>query len=121
MIGQAQAKADTLDRILHERHRPLDLHGRTVMLVDDGLATGATMVAAVRWARASGVARVLVAVPVGASRSLRFLAHEADEVVCPYEIEDFGAVGYWYDLFTPVENGEIVALLDEFQTTPPTH
>lgn len=118
-IEQARAKADALDRILHERHRPLDVHGKTVVLVDDGLATGATMVGAVRWARASGATRILVAVPVGALQSLRFLAHETDEVVCPYEIEDFGAVGYWYDLFTQVEDREVVALLDELQTPAP--
>ncbi len=69
VIEQAQAKADALDPILHERHRPLDLHGRTAVLIDDGLATGATMMAAVRWARSRGATRVVVAVPVGAVQS----------------------------------------------------
>jgi putative phosphoribosyl transferase len=118
-IEQAQAKAQALDRVLHERHAPLDLQGRAVVLVDDGLATGATMVAAVRWARQAGASRVLVAVPVGAAQSIRFLAHEADEVVCPYEIADFGAVGYWYEVFTQVEDREVVALLDELQAPAP--
>jgi putative phosphoribosyl transferase len=113
VVDQAQEKADVLDRILHERHRPLDLRGKTAVLVDDGLATGATMVAAVRWARSRGAGRVVVAVPVGASQSMEALRGEADEVVCPHEQRRFGAVGFWYDVFTQVENEEVVALLDE--------
>jgi len=112
-IGKAQAAADALDAVLHERHRPLDLRGRTAVLVDDGLATGATMVAAVRWARAQEAASVVVVVPVGAADSARLLRQEADEVVCPYEQARFGAVGFWYDVFTQVGNDEVVALLDE--------
>jgi len=119
VIEQAMAKADALDQILHERHRPLDLHGKTVVLVDDGLATGATMVAAVRWARSHGAVRIVVAVPVAAAQAVRFLRGEADEVVCPHAQANFGAVGYWYDVFTQVENGEVVSLLDEFRTRAP--
>ena len=119
VIDQAQAKADALDRILHERHGPLDLRGKTAVLVDDGLATGATMVAAVRWARNRGAARVVVAVPVGAAQSTEALRREAEEVVCPYEERHFGAVGFWYDVFTQVENEEVVALLDELRAPAP--
>ena len=119
-IDQAVAKADILDQILHEYHQPLDLHGKTVVLVDDGLATGATMVAAVRWARNHGAMRVVVAVPVGAIQSVRLLRQEADEIVCPHAQASFGAVGYWYDVFTQVENEEVVALLDELRTRAPT-
>lgn len=113
VIELAQEKADALDRLLHERHQPLELRGKTAVLVDDGLATGATMVAAVRWARSRGAARVVVAVPVGAAQSTGALRREADEVVCPYEERRFGAVGFWYDSFTQVENAEVIALLDE--------
>ena len=119
VIEQALAKADALDRILHEHHGPLDLRGKTAVLVDDGLATGATMVAAVRWARSHGAARVVVAVPVGAAQSVRLFRGEADEVVCPHAQASFGAVGYWYDVFTQVENEEVVALLDELQARVP--
>ena len=119
VIEQAKAKADALDLILHEFHRPLDLHGKTAVLVDDGLATGATMMAAVRWARSRGAARVVVAVPVGAAQSARALCREADEVVCPHEQLNFGAVGFWYDVFTQVENEEVIALLDELRAPAP--
>jgi len=71
------------------------------------------MVAAARWARSRGAGRVVVAVPVGASQSMEALRGEADEVVCPHEQRRFGAVGFWYDVFTQVENEEVVALLDE--------
>jgi len=116
VIERAQEQADALDRLLHERHEPLELRGRTAVLVDDGLATGATMVAAVRWARSRGAARVVVAVPVGAAQSTGALRREADEVVCPHEERRFGAVGFWYDSFTQVENTEVIALLDELGT-----
>lgn len=119
VIEQAQAKAEALDLVLHERHRPLDLRGKTAVLVDDGLATGATMVAGVRWARGRGAERVVVAVPVGASQSAEALRREADEVVCPYEQPRFGAVGFWYDVFTQVADDEVVALLDELRAPAP--
>ena len=90
------------------------------MLVDDGLATGATMIAAVRWARAQGAARVIVAVPVAAVEGIRVLRREADEVVCLHEERRFGAVGFWYDVFTQVENDEVVGLLDELRTPATT-
>lgn len=117
--GEAQAKADALDRILHEHCRPRDLRGKTVVLVDDGLATGATMIAAVRWARSRGARRVVVAVPVGSAQSAKALRREADEVVCLYEKRRFGAVGLWYDAFTQVENDEVVALLRELEGRDP--
>ena len=118
-IEQAIAKADVLDQILHENHRSLDLHGKAALLVDDGLATGATMVAAVRWARSHGATRVIIAVPVGAAQSVRLLRQEADEVVCSLVPEDFKAVGFWYAVFTQVENEDVVALLDELRSPAP--
>jgi putative phosphoribosyl transferase len=111
-IGQAQRAAEALDAVLHEHHPPADLRDRTAVLVDDGLATGSTMVAAARWARSGGAARVIVAVPVAAAESMRLLRLEADDVVCPHEERHFGAVGFWYDVFTQVENAEVLALLD---------
>jgi predicted phosphoribosyltransferase len=120
-IDQAVSKAEALDRVIHESRPPESLHGKTAVLVDDGLATGSTMVAAVRWARAAGAARVVVAVPVAAAESVRALRQEADEVVCPYVQSRFGAVGFWYDVFTQVENDEVLALLDEFGAPVPTN
>jgi putative phosphoribosyl transferase len=111
-IARAQASADELDAALHGGRSALDLSGRTALLVDDGLATGATMVAAVRWARSHGAARVVVAVPVGTPEAVEFLRREADEVICLIEPEAFGAVGLWYEDFSEVTNPEVAALLE---------
>jgi putative phosphoribosyl transferase len=115
-IQRARTKAEALDRALHPRSRSADLDARTVLLVDDGLATGATMIAAVRWARGRGAARVVVAVPVGAAQSVRNLRREADEVVCLHALDAFGAVGFWYDDFTQVED---TAILEELHSPAP--
>ena len=108
----AAAEADRLDRELHARRERIDIRGKTAVLVDDGLATGATMLAGVRWARAQGAARVVVAVPVAAEPSLGLLGREADEVVCDAPRDDLGAVGFWYEDFSQVENAEVLRLLD---------
>ena len=90
---------------------PLTLAGRVALLVDDGLATGASARAAVAVARSLGADRVVVAVPVGAKDALAQLATEADEVVCPWQPADFGAVSRFYDDFGQVADAEVVALL----------
>lgn len=111
-VEGAQARAEELDRVLHGRHGPIELRGRTCVLVDDGLATGATMVAAVRWAKASGAGRVVVAVPVGAPETVDRLLEEADTVVCSEMPTWFGAVGLWYEDFPQVSDDTVLSLLD---------
>jgi putative phosphoribosyl transferase len=91
---------------------PLDLTGRTVVVVDDGLATGATARAAIASVRARGARHVVLAVPVGATESVDLLAQEADEVVCVETHDDFLAVGEWYDDFSATSDDEVVTLLD---------
>jgi putative phosphoribosyl transferase len=91
----------------------LDIAGRTVVVVDDGLATGSTMRAAVAALRAQRAARIVVAVPVGARETCQHLAEEADEVVCARTPASFHAVGQWYDDFTQTTDDEIRALLKE--------
>lgn len=88
-----------------------DLRGRTVILVDDGLATGSTMRAAIQAARAQGAARIVVAAPVGAIPTCHMLEDEADQVVCVLTPANFAAVGLWYDDFTPTTDDEVRALL----------
>lgn len=110
VVDAARRAAAALDERLHAAHPRARVAGRTVLLVDDGLATGATMVAAVRWARGEGAARVVVAVPVAASSSVEALRRQA-EVVCPHELDDLGAVGIWYERFDQVTDAEVVALL----------
>jgi predicted phosphoribosyltransferase len=95
------------------QREPLDVRDRTAIVVDDGLATGLTDLAAIRALRARGAARVVVAVPVGVADALERVATEADEVVCHTIPVELIAVGAWYDDFAPVSDEEVVALLDE--------
>lgn len=90
---------------------PLDVAGRVVVVVDDGLATGSTMRAAVAAVRAMAPARVVVAVPVGSRETCRDLAAEADEVVCVRIPAGFRAVGEWYEDFSETTDDDIRALL----------
>jgi predicted phosphoribosyltransferase len=88
--------------------------GRTVILVDDGLATGSTAIAAVRSARAQQAARVVVAVGVAPPDTIRHLQREADEVVCLYSPAEFGAVGEFFEDFSEVSDDDVVRLLTRF-------
>lgn len=89
-----------------------DPSGRTVVIVDDGLATGSTMRAAVRALRRAGAARIVVAVPVAPPQACAELAAEADAVVCPAQPEPFAAVGAWYENFAQTTDDEVRALLE---------
>ncbi len=88
-----------------------DVTDRDVVLVDDGLATGATMRAAVRAVRTADPARVIVAVPVGPPDTCAQIARLADELVCPLQPMSFSAVGQWYAHFDQVSDDEVVAAL----------
>jgi predicted phosphoribosyltransferase len=98
--------------------RPLlDLRGRTVILVDDGLATGSTMRAAVEAVRALQPSRTVVAVPVGAPDTCEAFGHITDETVCARTPEPFAAVGMWYADFSQTTDEEVHALLREHAET----
>lgn len=94
-----------------ERARP-ELSGRTVVLVDDGLATGATLRAAVEAVRTTAPARVVAAVPVGAPEAVALLERVADELVCLHAPSRFGAVGAYYRDFTQTTDAQVQALLE---------
>lgn len=90
---------------------PPEVRGLTVILVDDGLATGATMRAAAEAIRTHEPARVVVAVPVAAAETCQLLAREVDEIVCLRQPEPFHAVGIWYERFDQTTDEEVRALL----------
>jgi putative phosphoribosyl transferase len=112
-VRAAVDRAAVLDARLHASRGPLPLEGTTCVLVDDGLATGGTMVAAARWARRRA-GRVVVAVPVGAAATVRALEEspDVDAVTCLAAPADFGAVGFWYRDFRQVEDERVLDLLD---------
>ncbi|HEY3132428.1 MAG TPA: phosphoribosyltransferase [Acidobacteriota bacterium] len=111
----AQKEQQELQRreSLYRSSRPLpDVRGKTVILVDDGLATGSSMRAAVLALRQRQPAKIVVAVPVAASSTCRELQAEADEVICAMTPEPFQAVGSWYQDFSQTTDAEVRALLD---------
>jgi predicted phosphoribosyltransferase len=98
-------------------HRPpVAVAGRTAIVVDDGIATGATTHAALRAARARSPLRLVLAVPVAPTEALQELRGEADEIVCLEDHEPFGAIGLFYRDFRQVSDDEVIAILDRFST-----
>lgn len=94
------------------------MEGKTVILVDDGLATGATMRAAVLASRIMKAARVVTAIPVASADALHILAREADRVVCPEISDDFRAVGAFYRHFDQTSDEEVLELLEKARQRP---
>lgn len=119
-VGAARAEAEALDRTLRDGRPQPSLAGQTVLLVDDGLATGASMIAAARWASELGAQRIVAAAPVGARETVDLLRREADKVVCPYAVDDLVAVGLWYEDFPQVDDGVVTELLRAAGDTRPT-
>ncbi|MEW2445905.1 phosphoribosyltransferase [Micromonospora marina] len=106
-----QAELERREQRYRGGRPPLDLTGRTAVVVDDGLATGATARAAVQVARHLGAARVLVAVPVGSEQAYDMLAADADTVVSCQLPHDFAAVGAYYEDFHEVSDDEVTQAL----------
>jgi putative phosphoribosyl transferase len=113
---------ESIERAERELHRretayrtsPLpDLHGATIILIDDGLATGSTMRAAVMAGRERHPARIVVAVPVASAETCREFESLVDEVVCVSTPSGFEGVGQWYDDFSQMTDEEVRALLEE--------
>jgi predicted phosphoribosyltransferase len=106
-----QAELGRRERAYRGGQPPLELRDYTVILVDDGLATGSTMKAAVEAVRSHAPARIVVAVPVGAPDTCQELSALADEMVCVYQPADFAAVGSWYEDFSATSDQEVRQLL----------
>ncbi|NLE76929.1 MAG: phosphoribosyltransferase [Chloroflexi bacterium] len=126
-VPEAYLEAETLHQQAEVQRRlalyrggrpPLPLAGKTVVLVDDGIATGATMGATLEALRGRRPARLILAVPVAARQALEQLAPGADEVVCPLVPEVFWAVGSFYRRFPPVPDEEVMRLLQTCGAQP---
>jgi predicted phosphoribosyltransferase/dienelactone hydrolase len=116
-----RAEGELEDRMARDRAlRPaISPAGRTAIVVDDGLATGRTALAAVRSLRRRGAARVILAVPVAAPEAAAALEREADAVLCVETPAEMWAVGYWYEHFAPTSEHEVAALLERVQDEDP--
>jgi predicted phosphoribosyltransferase len=106
-----QKELERRERVYRGDRPPPEVRGRTVILVDDGLATGATMLAAVRALRKQQPVRIVVAVPTASPDTCELLKTEADEVICAMTPEPFHAVGLWYDDFSQTNDEEVRELL----------
>jgi predicted phosphoribosyltransferase len=113
VLRQEAAELVRREQIFRSDRPPLDLTGHDALVIDDGLATGATARAAVEVARRLGAARVVLAVPVGSAQAVHHLREVADEVVCPWVPHHFDAVSRFYKSFPQVSDGEVVALLSD--------
>jgi len=110
--AREQRELERREREYRGDRPPLDVRGRVVILVDDGLATGATMEAAVRSLQSLGARRIVVAVPVASVEARERIAAVADEVVCLATPEFFSAVGQWYRDFGQTSDTEVTGLLE---------
>ena len=118
-IDHATRELDAAIRRFRTGRPPVALDGRTAVIVDDGIATGGTVRAAIRAARGRGAASVAVATPVGAPDTVQRLRSEADVVITLLEPLDMGAIGWFYERFSPVSDDEVIALLDRGRPAVP--
>jgi putative phosphoribosyl transferase len=105
-------RLETQERAYRGERPARDVHGSVVILVDDGLATGATMRAAVAALRDRGAGRIVVAVPTAPIETCEALRREVDEIVCALTPDPFMAVGLWYRDFAPVSDQQVRELLE---------
>jgi predicted phosphoribosyltransferase len=111
IVAREQVELTRRERRYRAGRPPLEMADRVLILVDDGLATGATMSAAVQAARTANPKRIVVAVPVASVEAVQIVGALADEVVCTYTPAHFRAVGLWYQDFGQTSDEEVEALL----------
>lgn len=112
VAAKEQQELERRERLYRDSRPPLDVEGRTVILIDDGLATGSTMRAAAAALRIRHPARIVIAVPVAASSTCDEFKDEVDEVICAFTPEPFYAVGLWYEDFSQTTDEAVRDLLE---------
>ncbi|MGZ4232047.1 MAG: phosphoribosyltransferase family protein [Solirubrobacteraceae bacterium] len=119
-VARARVELDARVQRYRGGRPPLEVKGRTAIIVDDSLATGGRARAASRAVRAQDPRRLVLAVPVGAPDTVDALHNEADEVICLLKPELMRAVGLWYEHFEPTSDAEIAQLLAGVSHDPPS-
>lgn len=118
VIEKERIEAERRERVFRGDQPPQAIAGKVTIVVDDGLATGATMRAALRTLRQAGPKRLIAAAPVGSPEACHYLQAEADEVVCPFEVPDFQGVGRFYEDFTQTSDREVQDALEQSHSAP---
>jgi putative phosphoribosyl transferase len=113
VIRKESAEIERREKLYRADRAEIDPLGRTVVLADDGLATGSTMLVAIRYVRMRKAAKIIVAVPVGSSEACARVEKEADELVCLAVPESFMAVGEWYRDFRQITDEEVRSWLEQ--------
>ena len=113
VISRERMEADRREKLYRGGRPAPDLRGRTVVLVDDGLATGSTMVVAARYVRSLKPSQLIIAVPIASVQACQRVRTEADSCVCLATPEHFVAVGEWYSDFRQVSDSEVQHLLEQ--------
>jgi putative phosphoribosyl transferase len=111
-VARAHREAARLEAVFHEHFHGPAIEGRDLVLVDEAITTGATMAAAIVWARGKGARRIVAAVPVAAAAGLAIVRELADGVVCLYEFEVIGSRAVWFGDFPRLEQDEVRRLLE---------
>ena len=111
IVERERAELERRAQLYRDERPPIEIAGKTVVVVDDGIATGSTVRAALKTLERRGVRKRIVACPVAAAETVRALEKLADEVICLRTPVAFGAVGTWYDDFAPVFDSEVKELL----------
>jgi putative phosphoribosyl transferase len=112
VIEKEKQELERREHLYRDGRSAPDVRDRTVILVDDGLATGSTMLAAIVAVRQLEPAKIVVAVPVAAPQACEELGREVDQMVCAETPEPFYGVGYWYDDFSQTTDQEVHDLLE---------
>lgn len=113
VAARERAELARRERLYRGGRAPLDVKGRTAVVVDDGIATGSTVRAALKALKELGAERRIVATPVAPPETVELLLREADDVICLLTPPDLMAIGFWYEDFLPVEDEEVLRLLAE--------
>ncbi|HEX5430663.1 MAG TPA: phosphoribosyltransferase family protein [Bryobacteraceae bacterium] len=115
VVREQEAELERRERLYRSGREPVPVQGRTVILVDDGMATGSTMIVAIRAQRQRGAARIIVAVPVASRQAVNACRAEGAECICLAAPHPFHAVGQWYEDFTQVSDQEVQRTLNAAQ------
>ena len=118
VTAMEQRELQRREQVYREGRAPAAISGRTVVMVDDGLATGSTMLAACRAVRSAGPRRLVAAVPVGSRQACRHLRKVTDETICAMTPEPFAAIGSWYQDFRQTTDEEVRELLQQAAREP---